>query len=412
MITTINQLPTIAGKHGGKKVQATEEAAAKFEALESIANKGNHWAVLAVKEIKSLTSGKINSNHTYASVSHHNGEDEFFLVLPGCIIQAFRRSDDSYFIYSIDSSLDFHKQQKQYKNPGLFFVEKSDDSTDWKIKHHKKGNVKGKGKEIPVGISDRYKTIQNAATIVNAHIQASPYQDKRIDGYNLFFTPGKKTIGGLFNLKESFAPDKATSLSESAQLLAESMIAAKKKEKSVVWISQKGGSGILTQAMSIVKKKGVKLGKDQKIFLSHPTTRHVKAYELSQELEMGTDRDFSSHNPINLNEFIGGLNIGGELNLIHERQKQEKEYGWRKATWDTGKTALSGNGMAGTVKTLAAAAAIGSAFAPVGAIIAAFGIAKVAAGTVAAGGVVASNVGAASHYPSLSSYAKTKLGVG
>ena len=412
MITTIDHLPTIAGKHGGKKVQATQEAANIFTALESIANKGNHWAVLAVKEIKALTSGRINSNHTYVSVSHHNGEDEFFLVLPGCTIQAFRRSDDSYFINSIDSSLDFHEQQKEYSNPGLFFVEADKRQNSWKIKPRKKDNIKGKGKEIPVGISDRYKTIQNAASVVNAHIQASPYQDKRIDGYNLFYTPGKKTIGGLFNLKESFAPDKAKSLSESAQLLAESMIAAKKKEKSVVWISQKGGSGILTQAMSIVKKKGVKLGKDQKVFLSHPTTRHIKAYELSQELEMGTDREFSSHNPINMNEFIGGLNVAGELNLIHERQKHEKGYGWKKSTWDTGKTALTGNGMAGTVKTLAAAAAFGSAFAPVGAIIAAFGVAKLAAGAVAAGGVVASNVGPAAHYPSLSSYAKTKLGVG
>lgn len=410
MITTIDQVPTIAGKHGGKKVHATQEVAHKYDALESLANKGNHWAMLAVKEIKSLTSGRINNTNTFVSINHHINEDEFYLVLPGCKVQAFRRSDDSYFINSIIADLSFHSSQETGEKPGLFLMKNHAVDGNWIAEYLEGGAVKGEGTDIPIGISDRYNSIVKSATIVNAHIQASPYQDKRSKEFNLFFTPGKKTIGGLLHLKEAFAPTKAKSLQESAHLLAETMIKTKEAKLNVVWVSQRGGSGILTQAMNIVNEKGIKLGQEQKIFLSHPTTRHIKAYNLSRDLDMGTDRDFSSHNPINISEFIGGINIGGELNLINERQKQEGTYGWTKASWDSGKFVLSGEGVSGTVKKLAAAAAIGSAFAPASAILAAFGIAKIAAVTLAATGVAASNIGPASQYPSLTSFSKTKIG--
>ncbi|HWV15848.1 MAG TPA: hypothetical protein VN030_10495 [Cellvibrio sp.] len=142
----------------------------------------------------------------------------------------------------------------------------------------------------------------------------------------MHYTPGADQIGGLINiLKRSKANDPM--VLESAQLLANTMIEAQKTE-AVNWISVGGGSGVLTEAMRILKEQRVNFReKEHYVLFSGPTTSVVKAQRLAMDIGMlfeGTSRNI---NYLNANELVAGISGGGALMAEIYRFRRDPEHG-------------------------------------------------------------------------------------
>ena len=192
-------------------------------------------------------------------------------------------------------------------------------------------------------------------------------------GFDLFFTPGKGRIGGLRNYRQSLRAATDQDLNEPAILLANVMKNARKNEK-VLWFSDMGGSGVLTQAMAILAKQNVRLEK-HKMFLHRPTTRKDEAFRLSQELGMTLDRDFTKSNNLNINEVVGGSSLG----LAFKRKRADSNYTGIHMAVDVYKGVTGGNAAWKTAAGLSAAAVSVAAFAPAATVFSAIGAATLAA---------------------------------
>lgn len=315
------QYEIIAGKRGGIRIYASPQAHGQFNKLSKMSNNQNYWAQLIVKGITGLRTGLTNQDDVYVkSLGMERGVQPFSVILPGCRVEGEKRSDGAYYLHTILGSFDYQKRQGKGIQPGLHRAKKKA-ARKWETKFVQDGKLNGLNQFKTVGISDRgYDSPDSAAGLVAQRIAGVLGGEIESRGYDLFFTPGGKKIGGLVNYRQAISPQQDEELNETAYLLADVMRNAM-REKNVTWFSEFGGSGILTKAMRILKDQNVKM-KGHKIYLYHQTTRKDHAYSLSQDLEMTVDRDFSKSNLLNVNELIGGTS----LSTPFLRYKREEGY--------------------------------------------------------------------------------------
>ncbi|VAW63318.1 hypothetical protein MNBD_GAMMA10-1849 [hydrothermal vent metagenome] len=332
MIRTPHTPMIIAGKDSGSKVIVMHGLEQAYAFLEIMAKeKQNHWAAVAVKEMKSLTSG-----HHKSSVYIHAGEilgqsgQQFRMVLPGCEISFIRFSSSEYLINKMDVSQLYDElydnMQKAGTKPGFYNVEHDKISDSWIPAYQPDGQVKNEMRRT-VAITDQYEEVEDAAETAglqlgNASIGASAH-DLKQSGFDMHFTPGKAKIGGLMNVSQARNATTSESLHESALQLARTMTMAKDVE-GVSWISAGGGSGVLTQAMAILKTKGVSFEETKHhVFFSHLTTDLVIAQKLATDIGLEFGDRVKSTNFFNLNESVGGLGLIGGYVAAWQRQDQD-----------------------------------------------------------------------------------------
>ena len=89
------QMRAVAGKHSGNLVTCSPSAQPIYDALEHRAKCGNHWARITVSGLQSLCAGRMHLNNVFikkaANIAY--GNDEFFLILPGCKATVEKRSN-------------------------------------------------------------------------------------------------------------------------------------------------------------------------------------------------------------------------------------------------------------------------------------------------------------------------------
>ena len=250
-------------------------------------------------------------------------------MLPGCKVVAEARSDGTYFIFDLELDDSYYDLNNNVQNTGLYFSKRSTENPHGWVHEELKGRLKRGTVKLTVGISDAYQNINKAARYVEEHIGNSPDKVGVRDGFHLFYTSGKSKFGGLLHIKEALGAASHKSLNEPAFLLADAMKRA--SNTPVLWVTQRGGSAVLAQAMGILKAQGITLPKHN-IFLSNPTSSQTDIYRLMRQLEIPMDDKFANNNFLSIDELAGGLSLGaGSFSLIHERQKAEREFGWRKA---------------------------------------------------------------------------------
>lgn len=362
-----NQWKIIAGQHGGVKVYCTPSAHLIYKQLALKSRGENHWAGVIVRSLRGLSSGMINSDDVFVSSdTMHQGMQNFLVSLPGCNVAAQRYDNGSYVITSIEAVTgNYAEDQKYSKRPGLHRAEKV--AGGWDATFKESGRVESKNDINLVAISDAsYDSSSDSAGIVapRAKSVASAVEST---GFDLFFTPGEKRIGGLRNYRQSLRAATDKDLNEPAILLASIMKNAR-QTKNIVWFSDMGGSGVLTRAMAILAKQNVRLEK-HKMFLHRPTTRKDEAFRLSQELGMTLDRDFTKSNNLNINEIVGGSSLG----LAFKRKRVDSGYTGIHMAVDIYKGVMGGNGAWKTVTGLSAAAVSVAAFAPAATVFSAIG---------------------------------------
>ncbi|KEQ12254.1 hypothetical protein [Endozoicomonas numazuensis] len=327
--TTHNTI--IAGKYCGKPVYCSPNANNIYQELLNLARSGNHWARVTVEGVQSLASGRLHQNNIFVQPNHlaRGGTEEFVMILPGCKVSVEKLPNDEFKILHFDADLNFSELQAAQKRAGLYRSELIEGQ--WDTKFQEKGKILEEKNRI-VAISDRRREkVEDIAHEVADYVSDAPMSGGSLrvnaDGFDLHITPGKKKIGGLMNYREAIKPTHISSLNESAYLLAKTMYDAKNIQ-GVSWISEFGGSAVLTQAMKILADRNVTLEKHT-VFLYRPSTSPNVAVQIAHQLNLNLDRKFIHTHPL---DAIGNRD---QLELIANRVRAKNDtYKLKNAPWD------------------------------------------------------------------------------
>jgi len=323
-----NQVRAIAGNHSGNLVTCSPSAQPIYNVLEHKAKCGNHWARITVAGLQSLCAGRMHLNNVFikpaTNISY--GHEEFFLILPGCKATVEKQSNGQFRVLHLEADMNYGLLQQHAKKPGLWCA--NNDDGKWRASYLKNGHIKGKQDRV-VAITDRVDFEpdevlgQSVSYLGGASISGGGFNLNKY-GFDMHHTPGTSMIGGMRNVSQANMAERDSSLHESALLLAKTMYNARDIDD-VRWVSVKGGSGILTQAMQLLADQGVTL-EGHAVQFCAPTTNVAKAVSLAKSLELSKDRNYHSQRRLlDPNQFIGGGVLSGYI-VPYQRLKNEKDY--------------------------------------------------------------------------------------
>lgn len=358
--SNIAREPLIAGSNSGKPVRITPQAKPVYDELVKLARRGNHWARISVKGINELAAGRLHQKNIFIKPTgvHRGGTEEFVVILPGCKVTVEKLPQDGFRILHFDADVNYFELQVAALKPALYKAEKGRLSAGWNVTLQKRGQLR-KDKNRIVGVSDGLYDQPSAAAenIAPKLSKASFAGDGDVlndDGFDFHYTPGKKRIGGLVNYRDAVRPLNNTAINESAILLAKTMYDSK-DIPGVGWVSEFGGSAVLTQAMKILADQGVKLDK-HRAFMVRPRTSVNEAVKQAHRLNLKIPRNFTTTGAL---DYIGNRD---QLELIGSRLKSEVGYDLKKASADVfqygGKLQGGGSLLAAAGVALTAAPAV------------------------------------------------------
>ena len=374
----------IAGQHSGKPVKITPAAKPIYDNLVKLArDETNYWAQITVKAINELAAGRLHQSNIFVKPGavHRNGTEEFVMILPGCKVTCEKLDADGFRILYFEADIHYGEAIKSGAKPGLYTVIKQKHSK-WGAKHKENGHIKPQEDRLVAICDSGYKSPNFAATTAAPRIGEAPMSGGSFrvnsNGFDLHYTPGEKRIGGLRNYSNAIRPNQNNELHESALLLARTMYQAK-DIKGVAWISEDGGSGVLTQAMTILAAQGVQLP-DHTAFLFNPTTSPNVAVKAAHAIGLTLYRKFTKTRMANV---VGNRD---QLEMIGNRWKNKDDsLTALQAGADTLAHGMSLQGLGVTAGTVAAAVGVGmTAPAALTAFLTALG------GAVAAGAIAGS----------------------
>ncbi|MBQ0727710.1 MAG: hypothetical protein KBT77_10220 [Thalassolituus oleivorans] len=379
----------IAGQNSGKPVSITPIAEPIYHEMVKLARGGNYWAGLCVNGVHSLVNGRLHQSNIFVKPGAvlKDGREEFVMILPGCKVTVEKLANDGFKVLYFKADLNYFELQKLGDEPGLYRAEKA--GHKWTAEFVKSGKALAKDNRL-VAIGDgNHKRYKLAARDIAPRLADSPISGGAtfVDtvGFDFHYTPKLGSLGGLKNYKKAINPNSNTDVHASALLLAKTMYDAR-KINGVRWVSEFGGSAVLTQAMTILAAQGIKLDKHY-VFLYRPTSAPNKALEAAQAVGLKLDRKFS--NP-HMFDVIGNQ---GQLSVILKRLKHEKDYTAFKASADLISQGKSIQGLGTTVATVAGG--VGLSMAAPAAILpylTALGATAALAGKVIGGAVIGANV--------------------
>lgn len=315
-------------------VSIAPEHRSTYNDLKRLAGAGNYWALLAVHEINSLLSSNVFKPNVYTHVeAGTNGYKIYKLVLPGCTVYAHKQGS-GFFIYRIEADSSFHKLQEGLKKPGLHSVVRSEQDR-WQSSFVANGKVNLEAGRL-VAVSGQHATIKEAIeNSVDAMTSSSVnIDDLTLRGFDLHFTPPvNRTEVEESNRQIAANPETSKALHESALLLAMSMTGAK-NIKMVRWVTEGAGSGVMTQAMQILKDKNISFRDTKhKVFFSGISTNLVKAEQLARDLELDIRRYNYSRNHLVPGQLFGAGLFSGYA-ATWKRFRQDKKHTLLKMSAD------------------------------------------------------------------------------
>lgn len=315
----------IAGTQSGAIVELNRTQTQFYNNLLKLKRQGNYWAALIIKELQSLSSGHIKRNVFVNPQTLSTPYTSFEMLLPGCRASVLKCTSGKYLVWKMKLDDKYTTLQSEGVKPGLYHVSKSENH--WKSSFKESGEISSLNYPV-ISISDGSGNLTTAASDCANHLSKSsqigslPLQK---EGFDMHYTPGE-SIGGLKQINQALFAGSHSSIRESAQLLAYTMERAKNTD-TVLWLTQAGGSGVLTQAMEILRSRGIRFDENNhRVYFSHPTTSYVVAQNLAMELGMKFDRDNLSIHPFNLNELVGGMCVLGSYVAGYQRVKNDPEY--------------------------------------------------------------------------------------
>lgn len=362
------QDPVIAGSHSGKSVSVTPQAKPVYDELKRLSDRGNHWARLTVQGIQSLVAGRLHQNNIFIhpGAVHRGGTEEFVVMLPGCKVTVEKLASDGFRVLHFEADLNYFELQKNALKPGLYEVKSGGAShIPWSTSFKKDGKVSDSVGRM-VMIADHSHESPDNAAVTNAPRLAKLLggQGKsklKNSGFDLHYTAGTESIGGMKQYRKAISPLKQASQNESAILLASTMYNARDIE-GVEWISEFGGSGVFTQAMKILVDQGVHL-EGHYVQLIRPTTAPSEALRLAHQLKLTIGDKFADTAAF---DYIGNRD---HLECIGLRLKSEQDYKLVQAGMDSLGLMTNVYGAVGVVLSVAGVTLSGGAFPAVAAFL-------------------------------------------
>ena len=353
------EVRAIAGKHSGNLVTCSPNAQPIYNALEQKAKSGNHWARITVAGLQSLCAGRMHLNNVFikpaTNISY--GNEEFFLILPGCKATVEKRSNGQFRVLYIEVDTNYGKLQEEGHKPGLWRANRV--GKGWNASYIKNGHIKGKDNRVVAITDSGHSEPKDALDDSSSHIINAPISVGEIslikDGFDMHYTPGTGIIGGLVNARKAAMAERDPSLNESALILAKAMYSARNIE-SVRWLSVRGGSGVLTQAMQILADQGI-TSKGHYVQFSSPTTNLSKAVLLAQRLELSKLRNYHHNRKMADPHQLTGGGVLSNYVVPYHRLKHDEDYDSLKFIGDIYKG--TGAIKAASVTTLAVGSAVG-----------------------------------------------------
>lgn len=374
----------IAGQHSGKPVTITPQAEPIYRELAKLAQSGNYWAQITVNGINQLAAGRLHQNNIFIKpgAAHRGGTEEFVVILPGCKVTAEKLANDGYKILHFEADLNYSELVDRQERPGLYEAYQS--RRGWTTSQNRNGTIKNEKNRLVAICDSGHDRADKAANSAAPRLAAAPFSGGSFrlssDGFDLHYTPGENRIGGLKSYKHAIRPLQNQELHESALLLARTMYEAR-DQKGIGWVSEFGGSAILTQALKILADQGVTL-ETHTAFLFRPTSSPNEAVKAAHAAGLKLDRKFTKTNKLDI---IGNRD---QLELIYNRLKHEGDddngYIWTKAVADAiehGKSLHGGGMLIGSIAATAGLAASAPAPAAAAAFLTALGKAATVAGS-------------------------------
>ncbi|MBC6905129.1 hypothetical protein DWB84_06595 [Saccharophagus sp. K07] len=359
--------PTIAGAAAGRRVTIHPGLHNTYRRLEQAALRGNHWARIAVKELQALTTGLQGKNNVYCrpfgSPKNAVGEQAFYVFLPGLKATVYPGIVGQYHVTELVLDANYYEATEEIRDQtrmGLYRARFDTENNAWRTKYVEGGKVASQEGHLVAVADSGYKSADHAArnvmpqAIKHLGIAAANTRNREND---LHFTPGKKSLGGMIRYNAL----KENSSRASALHLAASMAQAK-NTKGVIWMADKGGSVVLTQAMQILVDKGITL-KGHTAYLYHPRTSPGDALRLAHKLELTLNESFADTG-WDLQGAVSQLSVAG---LRLKNSDDPYNTGYHAQAWINGLVKAAGPvGLAG-----AGAAAMGVSMPMLGGIVAA-----------------------------------------
>lgn len=380
----------VAGQRSGKPVSITPIAEPVYHEMVKLARRGNYWASLCINGVHSLVSGHLHQSNIFIKpgVALRNGCEEFTMILPGCKVTVEKQSSDGFRVLCFEADLNYFELQKKEEAPGLHRAKKLTVG-EWDAEYVKSGLV-GNKQDCTVAIADaNHSDVKAAVSDIAPRISDSSISggSRFIDnnGFDFHYTPNKGKLGGMMNRKYAFNPNSRSDVHASALLLAKTMYEAR-GIKGINWVSEFGGSVVLTQALTILAAQNVKL-KDHFVFLYRPTSAPNKALDAAHAVGLKIDRKFSKSHMFDV---VGN---SGQLRVILSRLKKENEYTAFKAVADF--TAQTKNIKGASAAVAAAAGAVGLSMAAPAAVVpflTALGVAAATSGKALASAAIGAKV--------------------
>ncbi len=321
----------ISGRYGGKKVLCTPQALPVYDQIFELArDHKNYWADLIVRSIIGLSAGKLHQDNIYIRSEVYNFNKEkpderrrmFYLVLPGVTATLKELDSGNYQLVHIRADMRYTQAQKAQSEPGLWKVH---GNTDIKPEFKPDGNIERKVDRVVMIPDMATDDVQKIA--INTRKDLLQIHDgirKQVnrDGLDMHYTPGGSGLVGLTRARDALLSSKDRKITRSATLLANTMYQARSLD-GVVWVSDWGGSAVLTRAMEILQReKGIKL-QNHSIFMNRPTTPTRQAFALASKIGIEpVENHGGKQTGLRLDELRGRMHIAevskraaGELTL-------------------------------------------------------------------------------------------------
>lgn len=327
----------------GKLIRFAPSAEKDAAILRRAAKAGYYYPMLALKQLESLSSGPCGKHNVFIpdiNDSRAHTLQMFHMYLPGIKATIERRSNDTYTVTALDlDSISYQQIGKGSDKPGIYAVSKL--GNDVSVTYRKNGLVTAEDHRVVVVAAPGAPSPLIAAEDIFPRLKSmEAAHAARMESFDLMYS----ALGGGLAGKRKYDPISITQSYGASSILAKAMISAKNR-KGIYWVSDFGGSGVLTQAMHILKQQNVQLPKHS-VMLFKPTTHPGQAIQLIHQLGIKVEGPLvKSGGPL--------AYVRAMISNRHRVKNDADPYGWKDYASDSAKGGLMVVGVTGATLSFA-----------------------------------------------------------
>lgn len=299
------------------------------QVLVAFSRSGDYHKVMLIKLLQGLTAGHDHQDNILQSANLNARKPrQFTIQLPGCMAQVAHHPNGNYYVTHIDSAPDVHREED---STGLYEAIKRNDGWQTVFRDKPKPNPHG---PTTIAITDATKLSNNAAIPGGKALSDSDYVAKiTFNKFYLHHTHGTESITGYIKRKTITQPLNNKEIRSSSALLANAMMQARGESQNMpekpedrrafAWVSSQGGSAVLTQALALLKQRGISF---------HGHNHHVFFHEIGsntdQAVKLALDLGFKlPAKPFTKRLWsMTSLAVGGGHKAINHRVRAEEDY--------------------------------------------------------------------------------------